>query len=112
VSNETEFCVVLTTTDNTEEADLLASALVSQKLAACVQICSITSHYIWKGKSHQTPEFLLLIKTHRSAYPEIEAYIRQTHSYVVPELILLPVEMGIETYLNWVRENTNRSSSS
>jgi periplasmic divalent cation tolerance protein len=111
VADESEFCVVLTTTDSVEEADRLASGLVSEKLAACVQIISITSHYIWEGKTFKAPEFLLLVKTRRTAYSEIETYIRRKHSYEVPELILLPVELGIETYLNWIRENTNRTVS-
>ena len=101
-----EFCIVLTTTGSQQEADRLASDLLTRKLAACVQVQQITSHYVWKGDLLKEPEFLLLIKTRRSAYPEIEAYVREQHSYEIPELVLLPVDTGLSAYLGWIRENT------
>lgn len=103
---ETEFGVALTTTNNPEEADLLAERLVSEKLAACVQIIQITSHYVWKGRAQKEPEFLLLIKSRRAVYEQIEAFLRSNHSYETPELIWLPVEAGLGDYLSWIRENT------
>jgi periplasmic divalent cation tolerance protein len=100
------FCIVLTTTGSPEEADRLAAGLLARKLAACVQVLQITSHYVWKGALHKEPEFLLLLKTRRSAYAEIEAYIREAHSYEIPELLLLPVDTGLSAYLGWIQENT------
>ena len=106
MTEDTEFCVVLTTTSSQAEADRLAGGLVSERLAACVQIVAINSHYIWEGKAQQEPEYLLLVKTRKEVYERIEAFIHREHSYEVPELIQLPVEAGSGPYLDWVRENT------
>jgi periplasmic divalent cation tolerance protein len=103
---ESEFCVVLTTTGSSEEANRLAASLVSERLAACVQITEITSHYVWEGNAHKDKEYLLALKTRLSLYPGIEAFIRKEHSYEVPELVLLPIETGLEAYLNWIKDNT------
>ncbi len=99
-------CVVLSTTGNREEAEKLAHSLVSNGLAACVQITEITSYYVWDGKVNKEPEFLLLVKTTYEAYPKVEEFISQNHSYKVPEIVQLPIHKGLERYLNWVREST------
>lgn len=106
MAEDTEFCVLLTTTSSQAEADRLAGGLVSERLAACVQIVEINSHYIWEGMAQKEPEYLLLIKTRKEVYERIEAFIRREHSYQVPELIRIPVEAGLGPYLDWVRENT------
>ena len=104
------YCVILSTTGSREEADRLAELLVSQKLAACVQISAISSVYMWQGELHKDAEFLLLIKTAASRYAEIEAAIVKNHSYEVPEIVQLPIENGLPAYLEWISENTSSAS--
>lgn len=101
-----DFCVVLTTAPNPDVAQQLAEGLVSRGLAACVQILPITSYYLWKGELCRDSELLLLAKTTTARYPDVEAHIRESHPYEVPEIIRLPIEAGWEPYLAWVRENT------
>jgi periplasmic divalent cation tolerance protein len=103
---ETEFCVVLTTTGSRDEAERLAQGLVSRKLAACVQVIAISSFFVWEGEAQNEPEFLLLIKSRRTVFSEIETFIISNHSYEVPEILQLPVVSGSGAYLNWVRVNT------
>lgn len=100
----TDAIVVITTTENEQDAERLATLLVERELAACVQILpSITSVYRWQGKLEKAAENLLLIKTTRAAYPELETAIRENHSYQTPEIIALPVEAGLDGYLNWLQ---------
>ena len=106
MADQTEFCVILTTTGSIEEADRLAEGLVSAKLAACVQIVQISSRYSFKGRLYKDQEQLLLIKTRSSLYPNIEDYLRAEHSYEIPEILQLPVKSGVESYLSWMREQT------
>lgn len=101
-----EYCVVLTTAGAREEAHRLAEGLVSRKLAACVQVMPITSYYIWEGHLNRDPEWLLLIKTTAARYGEVEAFIRDHHSYEVPEVVQIPIQQGLDRYLAWVRANT------
>ena len=100
------YCVILTTVGSREEADKLAELLVTRKLAACVQMTSVSSLYTWKGELHREPEQLLLIKTRASLYEAVEDAIRENHSYEVPEVVQLPVERGLPAYLGWISENT------
>lgn len=97
------YCVVLTTTASVEAAATLARLLVEQQLAACVQRQAIQSTYWWDGVVQDETETLLLIKTERSRYDEVEAFIRTHHSYSVPEILCLPVATGSADYLDWLR---------
>lgn len=99
---EHDIAVVLTTAPNEDEARALARLLVEQQLAACVQLLPIHSVYQWEGAIQQEPEVLLLAKTRRSRYAEVEACIRSHHSYTVPEILQLPVEQGLPAYLAWL----------
>ena len=51
-------------------------------------------------------EHLLLIKTAARMYKEVEAAIQELHSYEIPEIVQLPIEQGLDPYLNWVDEST------
>lgn len=96
--------LVLTTAETLADGERLAHLLVEAELAACVQILpQITSVYRWQGKVEQAGETLLLIKTTRAVYPELETAIKQNHSYQTPEIIALPVEAGSAEYLNWLK---------
>ncbi len=99
---ERDVAVVLTTTPNEDEARTLARLLVERQLAACVQLLPIHSVYKWEGAIQQEPEVLLLAKTRVSRYAEVEAFIRQHHSYTVPEILMLPVAAVSGSYLGWV----------
>lgn len=97
-----EYCVVLTTCGDNDEAGKRARLLVESRLAACVQIMGITSFYEWDGAVNNDNEQLLLIKAKSAHYGEIEELISQNHSYDVPEIIQLPIMDGSEAYLKWI----------
>ena len=99
-------CVILTTAGSRAEADRIAEALVSRRLAACVQISDVTSTYRWYGKVMHEAEQLLLIKTAARLYREVEAAIQELHSYEIPEIVQLPIEAGLDRYLGWIDEST------
>ncbi|TLP71150.1 divalent-cation tolerance protein CutA [Nesterenkonia sphaerica] len=101
-----EFVTVHTTTDSAAEAERLASMAVAEQLAACVQVCQVTSYYRWQGETHQDPEYLLTLKTESSAIDRIKALFAAEHSYDEPEVIVQPIIDGSEAYLQWIRENT------
>ncbi|MFN2119851.1 MAG: divalent-cation tolerance protein CutA [Anaerolineales bacterium] len=100
------FSVIFTTAGSRSEADRIAEALVSRRLAACVQISEVASTYRWNGQVTHEVEHLLLIKTAARMYKEVEAAIQELHSYEIPEIVQLPIEQGLDPYLNWVDEST------
>ena len=97
-----EYALVTTTCANEGEAETIASALISNKLAACVQMSSVDSRYVWDGEICSDKEVLLTIKCRRGNYVEIEKTILENHSYDLPEILLIPVEGGYDKYLKWI----------
>ena len=98
--------IVLTTAGSQQEAQKIAEALVAQRLAACVNIISgIHSVYRWQAKVEQADEWLLLIKTTESASAPVRDAITKLHSYEVPECIVLSIEDGTPSYLDWIGDS-------
>jgi periplasmic divalent cation tolerance protein len=101
--------VVLVTTPNRDEAARLADALVSERLAACVNIVpAIESVYRWEGKVTRDSESLMIIKTTDGRYADLEQRVKELHSYSTPEVIALRIERGSEQYLAWLKDSTAR----
>ena len=100
-----EYVLVLCTCPDAASAERLANELVTGHLAGCVNILpGITSIYPWEGKIENSREHLLLIKSQASAYAGLEALIRKSHPYELPEIIAVPVERGQSDYLKWIDE--------
>lgn len=96
--------IILTTTPDTQEAERLARLIVGEKLAACVQILpKITSVYFWEGKVQTESEHLLLIKTLEEKFDALSSFIRQHHSYEVPEIVAIDAGKVSEDYLKWLQ---------
>ena len=105
-----EYCVILITAGSKVEADKMSWGLVESKLAFCVStIPKIQSTYYWEDKIHVDEEFLLIVKTRQDQYEALETWVKNNHSYEVPEIIALPIEQGLPAYLNgindWVAKN-------
>lgn len=102
-----EVLLVITNLPDRFTAERIAEALVTERIAACVNVLAeCTSVYRWQGKLERANEVPLLIKTTRAAYPELETVLRKLHPYDVPEIIALPVTAGLPEYLNWVVQET------
>jgi periplasmic divalent cation tolerance protein len=98
-----EHVQVLTTAGSKAEAQGIASALVERRLAACVQVVGpIESTYRWRGEVERAREWQCLAKTEARLYDEVEAAIRELHSYEEPEVLAIPVLAGSRGYLDWV----------
>jgi periplasmic divalent cation tolerance protein len=101
--------LMLTTASSREEANAIATELVSRRLAACVNILGpISSVYHWQGEVERSEEFLLFIKSTEAQTLPIQEAIRELHSYQLPELISLTIEAGLESYLNWIAASVRR----
>jgi periplasmic divalent cation tolerance protein len=99
----TDKIVVLTTCETADEASQIARVLVEKKIAVCVNILPGTkSVYRWKDKIEEASEVLLIIKSRRDLFDAIRTEIAKIHTYELPELIVLPIVDGSETYLAWL----------
>jgi periplasmic divalent cation tolerance protein len=103
-----EVLLLLTNLPDEASASLLAAHLVEHRLAACVnQLAPCNSVYRWQGQVETATEIPLLIKTTRDRYAAVEAAVLELHPYDVPELIAVPIEVGLPAYLVWVQEETS-----
>jgi periplasmic divalent cation tolerance protein len=83
---------------------------VERELAACVNILpAVSSVYQWQGQVETSSEALLLIKTAANRYPDLEQAIRALHPYELPEIVTVPVQDGLQPYLDWVEQCTYKS---
>lgn len=95
--------IVLTTTPNESEGEILARAIVGEKLAACVQILPrMKSVYFWDGAIQTDDEHLLLIKTLPEKFAALEEFIRANHSYETPEIVALETAGASAHYVAWL----------
>lgn len=103
----TDLVVVLTTLPDDQRAEIVATTLVDERLAACVNVSApIMSVYRWKGRVERGAERQLVIKTTRARAASLEARLRQLHPYELPEFVVLAVEGGSASYLGWVAAET------
>ena len=104
--------IVFVTAPNSAEAARIAEALVSERLAACVNIvAAIESTDRWEGKVTRDSESLMIVKTTGERYPELERRVKELHSYSTPEVVALRIEQGSEQYLNWLRESVAKDDA-
>jgi periplasmic divalent cation tolerance protein len=98
-----EHVVALITAGSQAEAEKLATTLVKEMLAACVNVLpGITSVYRWQEEIQQDQEWLLIAKSRREILDDLIHRVQSLHSYDVPEIIALPLVGGSQAYLRWL----------
>ena len=96
--------IVMVTCGTKTEARRIARRVVSNNLAACVNIVQspVESVYTWKGKVEKAREYLMMMKTTAKRLAELEREVKRLHSYDVPEFIAFKVTAGSASYLAWL----------
>jgi periplasmic divalent cation tolerance protein len=104
--------LILTNLPDEASARDLATALVSRRLAACVNVLApCHSVYRWQGAIESAQEVPLLIKTTAARYADLEAAIRAAHPYELPEIIAVPIAHGLPGYLDWAVTETRAEAA-
>lgn len=97
------------TTSGPEEAERIGSALVEERLAACVNIIpGMTSLYWWEGGVQRDTECILVAKTTAEKFDSLTARVVGMHSYDCACVIGLPVDGGNAAFLDWIVTETSR----
>jgi periplasmic divalent cation tolerance protein len=108
----TKYVVGMVTCSSRAEARKIAGAILSKRLAACVNIVGgLESHYWWRGNLERASEHLLLIKTTRARIEAVTNTVKAAHSYQTPEIIFLPVTGGDRRYLRWISGTVSKLSA-
>ena len=107
MSEDKDPIVVLMTAKDITEAEKIAGELVKDGLAACVNIVNkVRSVYRWQGEICRDTEALCIIKTVKGNFEDLKDRIKSLHSYTVPEVIGLPIDVSSEKYLKWLVKET------
>ena len=102
----TQYCLIYITAKDELEAREIGRALVSEKLAACVNIHPIQSIFRWQGEVRQENEVAMLVKTRTELASEVISRVKELHSYEVPCIITLPIEKANPDFLEWLSQST------
>jgi periplasmic divalent cation tolerance protein len=96
--------IVLSTFPADQDPRPLATALVQEHLAACVNVLPpMQSIYRWEGKVEEATEYQLVIKTRAERVEAVKARLAALHPYEVPEVLVLAITGGADTYLQWIQ---------
>ena len=103
-----EYVVVLTALLGDADAAAFGSALVQERLAACVNLLpAMESIYRWEGQVERETERQIVIKTARARLVALWERVRDLHPYDVPEFVVIPIIDGNDAYLRWIAESTS-----
>ena len=99
----TDKIIVFVTCESKEQAETIAQALVTEKLAACVNVLpGIRSCYVWEKKLTWSDELLLLIKTTHGRFDQLQSRVKALHSYEVPEIVGVTIDDANQKYVDWI----------
>jgi periplasmic divalent cation tolerance protein len=104
----TEFIQVYTTTENEDDARMIAQRVVGKRLAACSQVVGpIFSTYWWEGAIEEAEEWLCIMKSKKDLFDRLEEAILGVHPYDVPEIVAVPIVSGNQKYLQWLNQEVH-----
>jgi periplasmic divalent cation tolerance protein len=99
-------------TSDLADAERIATMLVANRLAACVQLSGpVESTYRWKDQIETSSEWCCTIKTLRELFPQVESKIRELHSYGEPEIVATAIVAASQSYLNWIAASVGPTTS-
>jgi periplasmic divalent cation tolerance protein len=103
--------VAFVTCGSHDEARAIAEKLISERLAACVNVLAgVESCYRWQGEVNWDSEFLLMIKTTADYLAEVQKTVMTLHSYELPEFIAVGIDAGSPDYLEWIRDAVGKAN--
>ena len=98
-----QYGFVYVTAQDQKEAQKIVRALVQKKLIACANIFPpVVSCYEWKGQFKEEKETIVILKTQKHFFKEVEQAILQNHSYDCPCIVFIPIAEGYAPFLSWI----------
>jgi len=96
--------LLLLTCANEKEAVKITETLLSKKLVVCVKRTNVHSSFLWRGKSEESSEILLLMETMDNKFEKVENEIKGIHSYGTFVLVALPIIKTSSGITKWMRK--------
>jgi periplasmic divalent cation tolerance protein len=103
-----EFVILYVTVPNKEVGEKIATHLVNEKRAACVNVIDgVKSYYRWQGKVEIDNEQLLVIKSRKTLFSLIQESVEKLHPYDTPEIVSFPLHDISPKYRKWLGDSTD-----
>ena len=103
--------LVYTTHPSLVEAEKSGRKLIEAGLAACVNILpGMRSIYRWKGAIEAADEVVMIVKTRASLAEQVSTAVRARHSYETPAVLVVPVDGGNQSFIDWILAETSEST--
>jgi len=100
-----DILVCLVTCPSKEVGTHLATTLVGERLAACVNVIEgVQSVYHWKEEVVVDSEVQLVIKTTADRLERLQAKVLELHPYETPEFIALQPVATERRYADWISD--------
>lgn len=113
MSEPSTIMIVLVTGPDEKTLTSIAERVVEEGLAACVNVVpEVRSVYRWRERVETEREALAIIKTTGTAVARLQHRVLELHPYDVPEFIVLPVESGNPSYLDWITNSIRTEADS
>jgi periplasmic divalent cation tolerance protein len=91
------------------EATMIADVLVTERLAACVNILgAVRSVYRWQGEIERADEVAMIAKSRADLFDKLASRVRSLHSYDTPAIVAWPIVAGDKDYLDWIDTELSR----
>lgn len=98
-----DMLIVLCTFPDVETARRICSEIISDNLAACVNLIpGVESIYRWEEKIEQASEVLAIFKVAAKGFKKLETNLLDKHPYDTPEIVGIAPHQVSEGYLKWV----------
>lgn len=95
--------LVYATAASHDQALNIGRAVVTERLAACVNILGpIASLYRWQEEVCEDTEVAFLIKTRDDLVDALSDRIKALHEYACPCVVALPIAGGNPAFLTWI----------
>mgnify|MGYP001364955676 CR=1 FL=1 len=102
------FSTVLVTFPDLGTAHSICRTLIERRLAACANLLDSKSIYSWRGDIEEAAEVVALLKTRTEDFEAIREFIISEHPYEVPCIVRYDIAKGERSYLDLIRESTER----
>ena len=104
--------LIMVTAGGRDDAERLGEGLVVEHLAGhCSVVPMVHSFYFSDGLLQRDSQALLLVKTIRSRSDAVHEYLREHHTYEMPEIVELAIDAGSSRYLKWLAEQVAKPGS-
>ena len=98
--------LLFTTFHKKETALKIGKSLLKDRLIACYNLLPVESAYWWKGEIVGDKEILMILKTRKENFDQVESQIKKHSGYEIPEVLAVTPSQVNKSYLDWIHSET------